>query len=154
MAKDDHKSTTSARTTGARAASKSKSGQLPDNLGANRMWGGRFAAGPAAIMEEINASIGFDKVLAPQDIRGSKAHAEMLAAQGIVSADDLAAIRIGMTQISSAADRLTGKDDAGSLSLPFAVVAIAAAVAPKLVDFSMVTSSLCTRFDVRSLTKL
>ena len=44
----------------------------------NRMWGGRFASGPAAIMEEINASIDFDKRLAPQDIRGSLAHAAML----------------------------------------------------------------------------
>ena len=42
---------------------------------ANAMWGGRFAMSPAEIMQEINASIGFDKRLAPQDIRGSKAHA-------------------------------------------------------------------------------
>lgn len=54
----------------------------------NQMWGGRFASGPDAIMEEINASIGFDKKLYAQDIRGSKAHAEMLAHQGIISADD------------------------------------------------------------------
>ncbi len=46
------------------------------------MWGGRFASGPAAIMEEINASIGFDKKLYAQDIRGSIAHATMLAATG------------------------------------------------------------------------
>ncbi len=46
----------------------------------NRMWGGRFASGPAEIMEEINASIGFDKRLAPQDIRGSLAHVAMLGA--------------------------------------------------------------------------
>ncbi|MCU0911202.1 MAG: argininosuccinate lyase, partial [Rhodobacteraceae bacterium] len=44
----------------------------------NAMWGGRFAAGPDAIMEAINASIGFDRRLAPQDIRGSQAHAAML----------------------------------------------------------------------------
>lgn len=50
----------------------------------NQMWGGRFASGPAAIMEEINASIGFDKKLYAQDIRGSKAHAEMLSHQGII----------------------------------------------------------------------
>ena len=54
----------------------------------NKMWGGRFAMSPAEIMEEINASIGFDKVLAPQDIRGSKAHAAMLAEQGIISKTD------------------------------------------------------------------
>jgi len=54
---------------------------------------------PAQIMEEINASIEFDKVLAPQDIRGSKAHAAMLAAQGIISAEDEAAIQAGLDQI-------------------------------------------------------
>ncbi len=52
----------------------------------NQMWGGRFASGPDAIMEEINASIGFDKKLYAQDIRGSIAHATMLAKQGIISA--------------------------------------------------------------------
>ena len=50
----------------------------------NKMWGGRFAAGPDEIMEEINASIGFDYRFAPQDIRGSKAHVAMLADAGIV----------------------------------------------------------------------
>ena len=50
------------------------------------MWGGRFASGPDAIMEEINASIGFDYRLAAQDIKGSRAHAAMLAKQGIISA--------------------------------------------------------------------
>ena len=54
---------------------------------------------PAQIMEEINASIEFDKVLAPQDIRGSKAHAAMLAAQGIISAEDETAIQAGLDQI-------------------------------------------------------
>ena len=43
------------------------------------MWGGRFAAGPDAILEEINASIDFDRKLADQDIRGSLAHIAMLA---------------------------------------------------------------------------
>mgnify|MGYP006291827377 CR=1 FL=1 len=51
----------------------------------NAMWGGRFAAGPDAIMEAINASIGFDRRLAAQDIAGSRAHAAMLSATGIVS---------------------------------------------------------------------
>jgi argininosuccinate lyase len=66
---------------------------------ANKMWGGRFSMSPAQIMEEINASIEFDKVLAPQDICGSKAHAAMLAAQGIISAEDEAAIQAGLDQI-------------------------------------------------------
>ena len=63
------------------------------------MWGGRFASGPDAIMEEINASIGFDKKLAPQDIAGSLAHVAMLAKTGIVTAEDAAAISDGLTTI-------------------------------------------------------
>ena len=68
---------------------------------ANAMWGGRFAAGPDAIMEAINASIGFDKRLARQDIEGSRAHAAMLAATGIVSDSDVAAIREGLLTVLS-----------------------------------------------------
>ncbi len=66
---------------------------------ANRMWGGRFKALPAEIMEEINASIGFDKRLAPQDIRASKAHASMLAAQGIITKADAREILKGLEQV-------------------------------------------------------
>ena len=66
---------------------------------ANQLWGGRFAAGPAAIMERINASIGFDRKLYAQDIAGSKAHAAMLARQGIISGDDAAAIASGLDRI-------------------------------------------------------
>ena len=68
---------------------------------ANQMWGGRFAAGPDAIMEAINASIGFDKRLAAQDIAGSRAHAAMLAAQGIISDSDAEAIREGLLTVLS-----------------------------------------------------
>ena len=67
---------------------------------ANKMWGGRFAGGPASIMEEINASVEFDKRLASQDLAGSRAHAQMLAAQGIISRDDAAAIAAGLDQIA------------------------------------------------------
>ena len=70
-----------------------------DKTSSNQMWGGRFASGPAAIMEEINASIGFDKKLYAQDIRGSLAHAEMLAKQGIISAEDLKQITDGLNSI-------------------------------------------------------
>ena len=63
------------------------------------MWGGRFASGPDAIMEEINASIGFDRKLAPQDIAGSLAHVAMLAKTGIVDTDDAAAIAEGLQTI-------------------------------------------------------
>ncbi|WP_430450034.1 argininosuccinate lyase [Rhodophyticola sp.] len=67
----------------------------------NAMWGGRFAAGPDAIMEAINASIGFDKRLARQDIDGSRAHAAMLAHQGIVDVKDADAIREGLLTVLS-----------------------------------------------------
>ena len=50
----------------------------------NKMWGGRFASGPAAVMEKINTSIDFDWHLYRQDIAASKAHAQMLAKQGII----------------------------------------------------------------------
>lgn len=70
-----------------------------DKNSSNQMWGGRFASGPAAIMEEINASIGFDKKLYAQDIRGSLAHAEMLSKQGIISAEDLKQITEGLNSI-------------------------------------------------------
>ncbi|MCR4379116.1 MAG: argininosuccinate lyase [Rhodospirillales bacterium] len=63
------------------------------------IWGGRFKAGPSAVMEEINASIGFDQRLYAQDIRGSRAHARMLAAQGIITEADAKAILQGLDQI-------------------------------------------------------
>jgi len=67
----------------------------------NKMWGGRFATGPDAIMEAINASIGFDKRLAAQDIAGSRAHAAMLAATGIIHTSDAEAIREGLLTVLS-----------------------------------------------------
>ena len=63
------------------------------------MWGGRFAVGPAEIMEEINASIDFDRKLAAQDIAGSQAHVAMLARQGIVEAADAEAIAKGLAEV-------------------------------------------------------
>lgn len=65
------------------------------------MWGGRFAEGPSAIMREINASIPFDKALWRQDIRASKAHVAMLGAQGIVAAEDAAAIAEGLDRVAA-----------------------------------------------------
>ena len=67
----------------------------------NQMWGGRFAAGPDAIMEAINASIGFDQRIAAQDIKGSRAHAAMLGATGIISDSDCTAIREGLLTVLS-----------------------------------------------------
>ena len=65
------------------------------------MWGGRFAEGPAAVMREINASIGFDKRMWRQDIQGSRAHAAMLARQGILMPEDFEAIDRGLEQIAA-----------------------------------------------------
>jgi argininosuccinate lyase len=65
----------------------------------NKMWGGRFAGGPAKIMEDITPSIDFDKRLAEQDLAGSRAHARMLAVQGIISKEDADAILKGLDAI-------------------------------------------------------
>jgi len=71
----------------------------------NPMWGGRFAAGPDAIMEAIGASVGFDRRMAAQDIEGSRAHAAMLAATGIISDSDARAIREGLLTVLSEIER-------------------------------------------------
>jgi argininosuccinate lyase len=73
------------------------------------MWGGRFIAGPAEIMEEINASIDFDRKLAAQDIAGSKAHVAMLAQEGILSHADAEAIARGL-------DEVKGEIEAGTFA--------------------------------------
>ncbi len=72
---------------------------------ANDLWGGRFAAGPAAIMAEINASIGFDQRLVAEDIEGSKAHCRMLVAQKIIAAEDGAKILAGLDEVLAAFQR-------------------------------------------------
>ena len=74
----------------------------PGNVpGSNAMWGGRFSRGPAEIMERINASISFDQKLHAQDIAGSRAHAAMLVATGIITAADGAQIDTGLEAISA-----------------------------------------------------
>ncbi len=73
------------------------------------MWGGRFSSGPDALMAEINASVDFDRRLAAQDIAGSKAHAAMLAATGIIAVEDATAIRDGL-------DRVAGEIEAGTFT--------------------------------------
>jgi argininosuccinate lyase len=70
------------------------------NTEANAQWGGRFAAGPSIIMQEINASIGFDRRMWRQDIQGSVAHAAMLRKVGLISADDESVIRAGLAGIA------------------------------------------------------
>ncbi|WP_298568428.1 argininosuccinate lyase [uncultured Aliiroseovarius sp.] len=72
-----------------------------DSKTANAMWGGRFSAGPDAIMEAINASISYDQRMARQDIDGSRAHASMLAATGVITEQDAEAIHEGLTQVLS-----------------------------------------------------
>lgn len=72
-------------------ASESKKGQ--------QMWGGRFAAQPSDIMQSINASIDVDRRMVREDIAGSRAHADMLAEQAIISEDDNLAIQNGLDQI-------------------------------------------------------
>ncbi|CFX13502.1 Argininosuccinate lyase [Candidatus Filomicrobium marinum] len=72
---------------------------------ANRMWGGRFQMSPSEIMEDINVSIEFDKRMAFEDIAGSKAHAAMLAAQGIIGAEDAKAISEGLDRILGEIER-------------------------------------------------
>ena len=67
----------------------------------NKMWGARYSEGPDAIMEEINVSIDVDRHLYVQDIAASKAHAVMLAAQGIITAADAKKIVKGLDAILS-----------------------------------------------------
>jgi argininosuccinate lyase len=76
------------------------------------MWGGRFAGGPAALMREINASIGFDKRLWREDIAASLAHVAMLETQGIVSEADATAIAEGLERIEDEYGRLGVREDA------------------------------------------
>ena len=65
------------------------------------MWGGRFSVKPAELMQAINVSIGFDKRLASQDLAGSRAHAAMLAAVGVIAPADEAAIQDGLNRIEA-----------------------------------------------------
>ena len=78
-----------------------KSKKQPASDPTNTMWGGRFASGPAAIMADINASIDFDKRLYKQDIAGSRAHCNMLMAQGIISNKDGHAILRGLDAVET-----------------------------------------------------
>ena len=93
----------------------------------NKMWGGLYQSGPAEIMEEINASIDFDKALAPQDVAGSLAHVAMLADAGIVERADADAIARGLTQIK-------GEIEAGTFSFSRALEDIHMNVESRLAD--------------------
>ncbi|MEM7241295.1 MAG: argininosuccinate lyase [Pseudomonadota bacterium] len=74
---------------------------MSDKAKSNAMWGGRFAQGPDAIMEAINASIGFDQRLYAQDIAGSLAHAAMLSKTHVISDTDFTQIKEGLLTILS-----------------------------------------------------
>ena len=76
---------------------------------ASAMWGGRFEAGPDAVMEAINASIDFDRRLYAHDIAASQAHARMLAAEGIIAEADAKAIVDGL-------DVIKGEIEAGTFA--------------------------------------
>ncbi len=93
------------------------------NPPANAQWGGRFAAGPSAIMGEINASIGFDRKLWRQDLRGSDAHARMLEAVGILDGADAAAIRDGLSAIGAEIEAGTFRFDTALEDIHMAVEA-------------------------------
>jgi argininosuccinate lyase len=93
----------------------------------NKMWGGRFASSPDAIMEEINASIDFDRHLYRQDIAASKAHAEMLAKQGIIAAEDAQKIAHGL-------DTILSEIEAGKFSFQRALEDIHMNVESRLID--------------------
>jgi len=80
-------------------ARSSSSGAVRQPEKGQSLWGGRFEAKPAELMQAINVSIGFDKRLWTQDLAGSRAHAAMLKSQGIISAEDEAAIQQGLATI-------------------------------------------------------
>ena len=79
------------------------------SVSANQLWGGRYAAGPAAVMTAINASIDVDKRLWREDIQGSLAHVAMLAAQGIVSAADAKKITRGLGRVAKVHPQMVHK---------------------------------------------
>ncbi len=72
-----------------------------DKAKGQQMWGGRFAAQPSDIMQSINASIDVDRRMVREDIAGSRAHADMLAEQGIITDADNQAIQSGLDQVTA-----------------------------------------------------
>src|SRR5688572_26243238 len=78
---------------------------MSDEPTSQKTWGGRFSGQASDLMQRINASISFDKRLWREDIAGSKAHAAMLGAQGIISAKDADAILKGLDQVAEEFER-------------------------------------------------
>ena len=75
--------------------------ERPDVSAGQSMWGGRFSAKPAELMQAINVSIGFDRRLASQDLKGSRAHAAMLTKAGVISREDGEKILDGLERIET-----------------------------------------------------
>src|SRR5687767_8497217 len=84
----------------AAVASSARSSRISRKSNSNPMWGGRFEGGPADLMRAINSSIGTDKRLWREDVEASRAHAAMLGRQGIIPAQDAAAIDQGLAAIA------------------------------------------------------
>ena len=78
-----------------------ETGQPKSAAQKSAIWGGRFAGGPSQLMQDINASIRYDRTLWAEDIAGSRAHATMLADAGILDAEEGAAIQQGLNQIAA-----------------------------------------------------
>ena len=97
------------------------------NEPANAQWGGRFAGRPSVIMQDINASIGFDRKLWRQDIRGSRAHAAMLAKIGLLGEEDERAIAAGL-------DWITQEIEAGRFAFDAALEDIHMNIESRLTD--------------------
>ena len=85
-------------------ANKPHSGS-PEGDSANKMWGGRFETKPAEIMEEINASLSFDRRFYAEDIRASQGHANMLCAVGILTDAEAEAIVSGLDAVPPRSQR-------------------------------------------------
>jgi argininosuccinate lyase len=98
-------------------------------VGGALQWGGRFAAGPDAVMQAINVSIGFDRKLWRQDIAGSRAHAAMLGATGILSAADVDAIDAGLV-------RIAGEIEAGTFTFSDALEDIHTNIEARLTELA------------------
>jgi argininosuccinate lyase len=135
---------------------------MTENSGSNKMWGGRFAGQPGAVMEAINASIDFDKALFGEDIAGSKAHAAMLVAQGIITKADYAAIDQGLdtvlAEIQSGTFQFSKKLEDIHMNVESRLAALIGAPAGRLhtarsrndqvaTDFRLWVKTRCTFFD-------
>jgi len=75
---------------------------VPENEGPTRLWGGRFAGGPADALARLSVSVHFDWRLAPYDIAASRAHARVLAGAGLLDAGELGQMLAALDDLESA----------------------------------------------------